>query len=158
MRINCNGSKPRNKTKSMINKNCEGKAPEPGNRNDQDNKVLSEVDAILIKTAQHLEKVEIRSALRAAMDGAGTVNAYLNATEPWKVIKEDLERAKTILSTALEAINGIRVAFAPYLPFSTRVLEEILGPVVSWERNQVPPGTPIPRPTPLFAKIETPSE
>ena len=147
-----------NRVLSMINKNCEGQAPESGERNDLDQKVLSEVDATLIKTAEHLEKVEIRSALRAAMDGAGAINAYLNATEPWKVAKEDLERAKTILSTALEAINGIRVAFAPYLPFSTRVLEETLGPVVSWERNQVPPGTPIPRPTPLFAKIETPSE
>ena len=147
-----------NRVLSMINKNCEGQAPESGERNDLDQKVLSEVDATLIKTAEHLEKVEIRSALRAAMDGAGAVNAYLNATEPWKVAKEDLERAKTILSTALEAINGIRVAFAPYLPFSTKILEEILGPVVSWERNQVPPGTPIPRPTPLFAKIETPSE
>ncbi|MEE2646569.1 MAG: methionine--tRNA ligase [Actinomycetota bacterium] len=147
-----------NRVLSMINKNCEGQAPESGERNDLDQKVLSEVDATLIKTAEHLEKVEIRSALRAAMDGAGAINAYLNATEPWKVAKEDLERAKTILSTALEAINGIRVAFAPYLPFSTKILEEILGPVVSWERNQVPPGTPIPRPTPLFAKIETPSE
>ena len=147
-----------NRVLSMINKNCEGQAPESGERNDLDQKVLSEVDATLIKTAEHLEKVEIRSALRAAMDGAGAINVYLNATEPWKVAKEDLERAKTILSTALEAINGIRVAFAPYLPFSTKILEEILGPVVSWERNQVPPGTPIPRPTPLFAKIETPSE
>jgi methionyl-tRNA synthetase len=147
-----------NRVLSMINKNCEGQAPESGERNDLDQKVLSEVDATLIKTAEHLEKVEIRSALRAAMDGAGAINAYLNATEPWKVAKEDLERAKTILSTALEAINGIRVAFAPYLPFSTKILEEILGPVVSWERNQVPPGTPIPRPIPLFAKIETPSE
>ena len=147
-----------NRVLSMINKNCEGQTPESGERNDLDQKVLSEVDATLIKTAEHLEKVEIRSALRAAMDGAGAINAYLNATEPWKVAKEDLERAKTILSTALEAINGIRVAFAPYLPFSTKILEEILGPVVSWERNQVPPGTPIPRPTPLFAKIETPSE
>jgi|TARA_B100001758_G_scaffold247513_1_gene265654 methionyl-tRNA synthetase len=147
-----------NRVLSMINKNCEGQAPESGERNDLDQKVLSEVDATLIKTAEHLEKVEIRSALRAAMDGAGAINVYLNATEPWKVAKEDFERAKTILSTALEAINGIRVAFAPYLPFSTKILEEILGPVVSWERNQVPPGTPIPRPTPLFAKIETPSE
>ena len=147
-----------NRVLSMINKNCEGQAPESGERNDLDQKVLSEVDATLIKTAEHLEKVEIRSALRAAMDGAGAINVYLNATEPWKVAKEDFERAKTILSTALEAINGIRVAFAPYLPFSTKILEEILGPVVSWERNQVSPGTPIPRPTPLFAKIETPSE
>ena len=143
-----------NRVLSMVNKTCEGQVPPSGDRNDEDNKVLSDVDAMLARVSKHLEKVEIRAALRAAMDGAAAVNAYLNATEPWRVAKEDLDRAKTILSTALEAINGVRVALAPYLPFSTATLEEILGPVSSWQRSQITPGTLIPKPTPLFAKIE----
>ena len=109
---------------------------------------------MLLKASQQLEKVEIRAALRSAMDGAAAVNAYLNATEPWRVAKEDPDRATTILSTALEAINGVRVALSPYLPFSTTKLEEILGPISSWQRSPVIAGTPIPKPTPLFAKIE----
>jgi len=143
-----------NRVLSMVNKTCEGQVPPPGNKKDEDNKVLSEVDAMLLKASQQLEKVEIRAALRSAMDGAAAVNAYLNATEPWRVAKEDPDRATTILSTALEAINGVRVALSPYLPFSTTKLEEILGPISSWERSPVVTGTPIPKPTPLFAKIE----
>ena len=143
-----------NRVLSMVNKTCEGQVPPPGNKKDEDNKVLSEVDAMLLKASQQLEKVEIRAALRSAMDGAAAVNAYLNATEPWRVAKEDPDRATTILSTALEAINGVRVALSPYLPFSTTKLEEILGPISSWERSPVVAGTPIPKPTPLFAKIE----
>ncbi|MDG2210913.1 MAG: methionine--tRNA ligase [Acidimicrobiales bacterium] len=143
-----------NRVLSMVNKTCEGQVPAPGNKKDEDNKVLSEVDAMLLKASQQLEKVEIRAALRSAMDGAAAVNAYLNATEPWRVAKEDPDRATTILSTALEAINGVRVALSPYLPFSTTKLEEILGPISSWERSPVVAGTPIPKPTPLFAKIE----
>ncbi|OUX44740.1 MAG: methionine--tRNA ligase [Proteobacteria bacterium TMED261] len=143
-----------NRVLSMVNKTCEGQTPPPGDKKDEDNKVLSEVDAMLLKASQQLEKVEIRAALRSAMDGAAAVNAYLNATEPWRVAKEDPDRATTILSTALEAINGVRVALSPYLPFSTTKLEEILGPISSWERSPVVTGTPIPKPTPLFAKIE----
>jgi len=143
-----------NRVLSMVNKTCEGQVPPPGNKKDEDNKVLSEVDAMLLKASQQLEKVEIRAALRSAMDGAAAVNAYLNATEPWRVAKEDPDRATTILSTALEAINGVRVALSPYLPFSTTKLEEILGPISSWERSPVVAGTTIPKPTPLFAKIE----
>ena len=143
-----------NRVLSMVNKTCEGQAPPSGDKKDEDNKVLAEVDAMLLKASQQLEKVEIRAALRSAMDGAAAVNAYLNATEPWRVAKEDHDRATTILSTALEAINGVRVALAPYLPFSTTKLEEILGPISSWQRSPVIAGTPIPKPTPLFAKIE----
>lgn len=143
-----------NRVLSMVNKTCEGQVPPTGDRNDEDNKVLFEVDAMLVRASEHLEKVEIRAALRTAMDGAATVNAYLNATEPWRVAKEDLDRAKTILSTALEAVNGVRVALAPYLPFSAAVLDQILGPVDSWQRSQVASGTSIPKPTPLFTKIE----
>lgn len=143
-----------NRVLSMVNKTCEGQAPPPGDKKDEDHKVLAEVDAMLLKTSQQLEKVEIRAALRSAMDGAAAVNAYLNATEPWRVAKEDPDRATTILSTALEAINGVRVALAPYLPFSTTKLEEVLGPISSWQRSPVVTGTPIPKPTPLFAKIE----
>ena len=143
-----------NRVLSMVNKTCEGQAPPPGDKKDEDHKVLAEVDAMLLKASQQLEKVEIRAALRSAMDGAAAVNAYLNATEPWRVTKEDPDRATTILSTALEAINGVRVALAPYLPFSTAKLEEIFGPISSWQRSPVVAGTPIPKPTPLFAKIE----
>ena len=143
-----------NRVLSMVNKTCEGQAPPPGDKKDEDHKVLAEVDAMLLKASQQLEKVEIRAALRSAMDGAAAVNAYLNATEPWKVTKEDPDRATTILNTALEAINGVRVALAPYLPFSTTKLEKILGPISSWQRSPVVAGTPIPKPTPLFAKIE----
>jgi methionyl-tRNA synthetase len=39
--------------------------------------------------AGHIEKVELRAGLRAGMDAAAEVNAYLNATEPWRVLKED---------------------------------------------------------------------
>ena len=88
------------------------------------------------------------------MDAAQAVNAYLNATEPWKVAKEDPQRAGVLLGTALDAINGVRIGFAPFLPFSAEALSEILGPIEGWSRVPLPTGTPIAKPTPIFTKVD----
>ena len=45
----------------------------------------------------------------------------------WHVVKEDPERAGTILWTAIQAISGIRVALTPYLPWTSGRLGEMLG-------------------------------
>lgn len=143
-----------NRVLSMIHRNGEGHVPEPGEFTEQDDALLTEVDAALERAAARFDAVELRAALREAMGAAQTVNAYLNAAEPWKTVKVDRERGLTQLFVALAAINGVRVAFAPFLPFSTDALNEILGPIDSWARVPLAPGTPIPAPTPLFAKVE----
>ncbi|NIO13786.1 MAG: methionine--tRNA ligase, partial [Xanthomonadales bacterium] len=61
----------------------------------------------------------LRAALRVAMEAAAEVNAYLNRTEPWKTVADDRERTATTLFTALSAINGVKTALAPFLPFSS---------------------------------------
>ena len=74
------------------------------------------------------------------MEAATTVNVYLNATEPWQLVKTDRERAGTVLWTALQAISGLRVAFAPYLPFTTGPLGTMLGigpEVNGWARPEL---------------------
>jgi len=88
------------------------------------------------------------------MDAAQSVNQYLTAAEPWKLVKSDPERARTVLHTALSAINGVRVMLAPYLPFSAARLDEILGETDGWRRPELEVGRPIDKPTPLFRKVE----
>ena len=88
------------------------------------------------------------------MDGAQATNQYLNATEPWKLVKSDAERARTVLHCALSAINGCRVMLAPYLPFSAAVLDGVLGESAGWQRAELEVGRPIGQPTPLFRKVE----
>jgi methionyl-tRNA synthetase len=137
----------------MVNKNF-GEQPDVTGRTPDDDAVLATVDELLATANGQLERVELKAALRTAMDAAQAVNAYLNATEPWKIAKEDLGRAGVVLGTALDAINGVRIGFAPFLPFSTAALDEVLGPVDGWARTAVPAGTPIPKPTPLFTKVD----
>ena len=85
------------------------------------------------------------------------VNAYLNATEPWKVVKEDPVRAGTSLWAAIQAIAAIRVGLYPYLPHSTGPIGEMLGvgpEVPAWSAPEIPGGTVLGEVSPVFVKLE----
>lgn len=91
------------------------------------------------------------------MDAASEVNAYLNSEEPWKALKEDPDRAGTVLWAAIQAISGIRVALTPYLPWTSARLGEMLGiapDVSAWSRPEIAGGTRLGEVTPLFDKLE----
>ena len=142
---------------TITSRHFDGKVPSPGSLTAEDQQIVDGVDGALSETASLIERVELKAGLRAAMDAATTVNVYLNATEPWKLVKTDKERAGTVLWTAIQAISGLRVAFAPYLPFTTETLGVMigLGPVVnSWGRPDLPAGTTLGDISPLFKKLE----
>ncbi len=143
-----------NRVLSLAQSALGGVVPEVGGRLSADAAVLSATDDSLREEADCIERVELRAGLRRAMEAAARVNAYLNSNEPWKLAASDPDRAAAVLSTALEAIAGVRTGLAPYLPFSTAALDGLFGPVERWERPAVPPGTRLPRPEPLFAKVD----
>ena len=143
-----------NRVLSMAQSTLAGVVPEAVDRRSIDKDLLAAVDNALVQGADCIERVELRAGLRVAMESAARTNAYLNATEPWKLAKQDPDRAAAVLVTALEAVAGVRTALAPFLPFSTAALDDLYGPVQRWERPDLAPGTPVPRPVPLFAKVD----
>lgn len=143
-----------NRVLSMVNKSCGGEIPAPAERTAEDAALLDSIDSAFDEAAANFAAVELRAALRTAMTAAQSVNAYLNATEPWRVVKADPARGAGILEVALSAINGVRVLFAPFLPFTSEQLSEVLGPIEGWHRSPLRVGAPIAKPTPLFTKVE----
>ena len=146
-----------NRVLSMSARNFDGAVPEPGELTDEDREILDLGPETLEAVADHIEKVELRAGLRAAMEAAGEVNAYLNATEPWKMLKDDPARSGTILWVAVQAIAAIRVALYPYLPHSAMVIGEMVGTgpnVESWSAPEVLGGTPLGDIAPVFIKLE----
>ncbi len=90
---------------------------------------------------------------------ARAANRYLNEQEPWKQIKVDREAAGTTIYVMLQVLSGLRVLFAPYLPFSSQKLHTLLGfegdvTTNGWRSTEVPAGTTLPVPAPLFPKLE----
>ncbi len=146
-----------NRVLNLIGRNFEGRVPMPAQTTPDDEAVLAQVDTALAAEAARIESVELRAGLRAAMEAAAAVNVYLNATEPWRLAKSDPGRAATVLWVAVQAVAGVRVAFAPYLPFSTGALGDMLGlgPVEAWTRPVVEPGSVLGEVRPLFTKLDT---
>ena len=143
-----------NRVLSMAYKNSNKAIPHHGELTQSDQALLNQVDEALQSSSKQFDQVELRAALRTAMETAQATNRYLNATEPWKVLKEDQERGLTILFVALSAINGIRIIFRPFLPFSSQTLDLILGEQTGWERQELISGAPLEKPIPLFRKVE----
>ena len=143
-----------NRVLSMTYKNSDQMIPAPEELTERDTELLQFVDSSLESAASQFDQVELRAALRTAMEAAQAANKYLNATEPWKILKDDHQRGLTILFVALSAINGIRVMFSPFLPFSSQELDNLLGETHGWSREILKPGTTLTKPKPLFRKVE----
>jgi len=150
-----------NRVFAMTAKNFAGVVPEEGALADVDRALLDTIDRTLVDAAAALEAVELRRALRLALSGAQEVNAYLNELEPWRTAKADMARTGTTLHVALQAIAGLVVAFAPFVPFSSATIHGWLGFTgtledAGWRRPAVPAGTRLGDATPLFARVELP--
>ena len=146
-----------NRVLSMSSRYYDGSVPSPEKLTDADREVLDLRSSTLSDVAGHIEAVELRAGLRSAMGAAGEVNAYLNATEPWSLLKTDPDRAATVLWVAIQAISAIRVALSPYLPWSTRQIGDMLGvgpEVGSWDLIEVAGGSSLGEITRLFDKLD----
>ncbi len=152
-----------NRVLAMTRKNFDGVVPEPGELDDRDRALLATIDQVLAEEQDLLEQVELRRALKQALHGAQETNAYLNALEPWKTAKTDLGRTATTLWVALQAINGLKLGFAPFVPTATSTLDTWVGGDGElngrgWVRQEVPAGTQLGQPSPLFQKLELASD
>ncbi len=106
-----------------------------------------------------IENYRFREALKEAMNLARLGNKYLADAEPWKVIKTDPERVKTIMNIALQITANLTIVLEPFLPFS---MEKLRGWVnmgkISWsdagKTNLLSAGHKVNRPELLFEKIE----
>jgi methionyl-tRNA synthetase len=54
-------------------------------------------------------------------------NKYLADEEPWKLIKTDPERVKTVMYVALQIAAGLAIVAEPFLPFTAEKLKRILN-------------------------------
>ncbi len=104
-----------------------GVVPTPGALTDDDRAVLAAVEGGFEAVGAQIEKARFKAALAEAMQLATRVNQYLSEQAPWAVIKEDRERAGTILYIALRCLDNLKTLFAPFLPFSSQALHELLG-------------------------------
>ena len=148
-----------NRTLVLTNNYYEGKVPERGVTDSNDDAVLNEIIRIKENVEISLESFRFREALKEAMNLARLGNKYLADAEPWKVIKTNPERVKTIMNIALQITVNLTIVCEPFLPFS---MEKLRGWInlneLKWndagKSDLLKPGHVINRPGLLFEKIE----
>ncbi len=148
-----------NRALVLTHKYYGGEVPACGETTDYDRDILAELPVIKKALEENVENYRFREALKEAMNIARLGNKYLADTEPWKLVKTDPERVKTILNISLQITASLAVAIEPFMPFTA---EKILGLLrigkPGWERIGDPAlvatGHRIGEPVLLFEKIE----
>ena len=148
-----------NRTLVLTNNYYGGKVPEPGKTDSNDESVLNEIPKIRANVEMCLDTYKFREALKEAMNLARLGNKYLADAEPWKVIKTDPERVKTIMNVALQITANLAVICEPFLPFSMEKLRSMINiDALKWKFAGQPdilkPGHIINKAELLFEKIE----
>ena len=148
-----------NRTLVLTNNYYDGKVPERGKTDSNDDSVLKDITSFKEKVESSLETFKFREALKEAMNLARSGNKYLADAEPWKVIKTDPERVKTIMNIALQITANLTIICEPFLPFSMKKLRGWINlDELKWENagktDLLIPGHVISRPDLLFEKIE----
>lgn len=148
-----------NRALVLTNNYYNGKVPERGKTDENDESVLNEIKRIKENVETSLEAFRFREALKEAMTLARLGNKYLADAEPWKVIKTDPERVKTIMNIALQITANLTIICEPFLPFSMEKLGSMINfREMNWNNagrtDLLPPGHFINKPELLFEKIE----
>jgi methionyl-tRNA synthetase len=140
-----------NRTVVLTHKYFEGKVPVLNTVSVEEQKVLEQITTISKNVENLITQFKFRDAQTEAMTLARLGNKYLADTEPWKLIKTDEEKVKTILHISLQICNALSVVFTPFLPKTATKLARFLN---NPTREALKTGHQINQPELLFQKIE----
>jgi methionyl-tRNA synthetase len=161
-----------------------GSVPEPGALTAEDQALFDAVADGFAAVGDQIEAARFKAAIGEAMRLATQVNQYLNDQEPWALVSADRERAATVLYVCLRCVDSLKTIFAPFLPFTSQTLHELLGHdgliagplefrevaegddghvvltgdyeswIGRWEPSALEPGQALREPRPLFKKLD----
>ena len=173
-----------NRVLNMTQRYFGGSVPDPGELTEQDSDLLAAIDAGFAEIGALYDACKFRAALQETLRLSSLVNTYLEATSPWKSAKTDMAATARSINTTLQAVSGLKTLFAPVLPHTSQMLHTYLGEAGAmfgeqvvveyaeatrkhlaltydgreargqWVRSEVPTGRSLPKPKPLFKKLD----
>ncbi|MCL4867842.1 MAG: methionine--tRNA ligase [Anaerolineae bacterium] len=173
-----------NRVLNMIQRYFDGVVPEPGELTEQDTTLLAAIQEGFATVGEFYEACKFRAAASETLRLSSLVNQYLEETSPWRTAKTDKQACGRALYTALQAINNLKLLFAPILPFTSQQLHTLVGEagqlfgqpkletyqesrqshialtydaaaaIGQWSPQSIPAGRTLPKPTPLFRKLD----
>ncbi len=173
-----------NRVLGFAYKRFEGRIPAPGALDETDIALLAEIRSGFESAGDLYNAVKLKAALTEVRRLSQRVNQYLNEKAPWQRIKTDPAAAATAVYVALQAIDWLKVLWAPILPQSSERIHSMLGydttlfgrqytervtdsrgahlvlrydhgqAVGRWQAEELPAGQALREPAALFAKLD----
>ncbi len=173
-----------NRVLNMTKRYFDGVVPEPGELTAADEALLTAIDDGFTSVGDLFDACKFRAAVQEILRLSTLANQYLEEASPWTTAKTDMAATGRALYVAIQAINGLKLLWSPVLPFTSQQLHEMLGesgslfgrsvletyseeardhvaltydsaPAVGhWERTEIPAGRQLPKPLPLFKKLD----
>lgn len=79
------------------------------------------------KVKEHYLSYNFRDVVKAILEISSIGNKYFQDNEPWKLIKEDREKAHIVVSSAVNAVKNLCILVKPILPDFAAKLESQLN-------------------------------
>ena len=173
-----------NRVLNMTKRYFKGVVPDPGELTAKDKEMFATIDAGFDRVSELYDACKFRQVVQENLRLSSLVNTYLEETSPWTTAKTDMTATARSLYTALQAINGLKILWAPILPFTSQRLHALLGfednlfgeQAVEtyaessrdhigltykpengngrWLRTELSIGQQLPKPKPLFKKLD----
>ena len=173
-----------NRVLNMTKRYFKGDVPDPGELTDKDRELLAAVEDGFTTVGDLYDACKFRGVVQENLRLSSLVNQYLEDTSPWTTAKTDMEATARSLYTTIQAISGLKVLWAPILPFTCQALHALLGEdgsifgeqivesyaessrshigltyngetaVGQWAYSKIPVGRTLQKPQPLFKKLD----
>ena len=141
---------------TLINKNYDGYIPEVSSLGDKEKRLKSISIELVKKFDNNMSRMSINEAIEETLQLVRSINRYFEHMAPWKLVKEDLKSAGTVLYTGAEALRICAVLLSPIMPQRIQILLSVLN-TESVDRNWggLKSGTRLGDHKPLFPRINS---
>jgi len=154
-----------NRTVSMIGRYFEGVVPEGSEGGEREADVRRVAQAAGAATAAGIEAWDFDGALDGAWQLVRRANQYIDESAPWTLARDGARRGDlaAVLYHAAESLRLLSIYLAPFIPSASAKMQAQLGlgPLQegAWAKGaawgQLPAGTKLEKPQPIFPRIET---
>lgn len=116
-----------NRALVLTNKYYDKVVPDPSQFTNEDQVILDQLAEFPALIGDSIERYRFREALQEMMKLARTGNKYLADNEPWKLVKTDEARVKTIMYVALQIAAQLAYVCEPFLPFTSKKMKTMMN-------------------------------
>ncbi|MGP4079856.1 methionine--tRNA ligase [Pseudalkalibacillus sp. R45] len=139
-----------NRTLKFIEKSFDGIVPEAV----PESAILEKVKQTYEAVGTHIEKGEFKRGMETIFELIRTSNKYFDEQQPWKQVSENPARCAVTLNTCTQIIVNLSNLLSPFLPFSSRKIQELLAlEAPSWKYVELQ-SLRLKRIDPLFQRID----